>query len=417
MLKILQSALNTREDAMKPARQRRWITLGSAAAAVAAVTTVLAGCSGSATSSQAASSPAGSPAAASAAAGSLASYETGLKGVCPSNISIQVNWWPSSDDAFLFDLIGPNGTTDTSKNTYSGPIGNSGVSLTILSGGPGASYQTDTALAYENNPYLFMESTDEQISNSAQHPSTAVFAWYQQYPLIFLWGNQSWNYTSLQQIAASGNKVLAFSSGTYLGLFEKEGLLKKSQVDTSYNGAPTQFVADGGNIIQQGFVDEEPYQLQYETPSWGKPVKFLLVGNKDFPVYQDELAVRPDNLTADTPCLSKLIPLFQEASVQYAKSPASAEKAIVNFTNSLKGTGIAVSAGLASFAYTAQLKYGLIANGTDGSYGSFNPAEISSAITKLTPVFESEGIHPKAGLTPSDLYTNQFLDPSIKLPG
>lgn len=400
---------------MSPGRKRRWITMGSAAVAVAAVTSVAAGC-GSASSAPPAAAGAGSSSGA-AASGALASYEAGLKGTCPSNVNVQVNWWPSSDDAFLFDIIGPNGTTDTSKNTYSGPIGNSGVTLTILSGGPGASYQTDTALAYETDPYLFMESTDEQISNSAQHPTTAVFAWYQQYPLIFLWGNQKWNFTSLQQIAASGTKVLAFSSGTYLGLFEKEGLLTKAQVDTSYNGAPARFVAAGGDIIQQGFVDEEPYQLQYETPAWGKPVKFLLVGNKDFPVYQDEIAVRPDKLAAEAPCLKKLVPLFQAASVHYAKSPAGAEAAIVKFTNSLKGTGVAVSSGLASYAYTAQLKYGLVANGTDGSYGSFNPAEVQSAITKLTPVFEGEGIHPKAGLKPTDLYTNEFLDSSIKLPG
>jgi hypothetical protein len=407
---------------MNPGRRRRWITTGSAAVAVAAVTSVVAACGSTATSSAAPSGSGSSGSSASntggaAASGPLASYETGLSGVCPSNINVQVNWWPSSDDAFLFDIIGSNGTTDTSKNTYSGPIGNSGVTLTIESGGPGASYQTDTALAYENDPYLFMESTDEQISNSAQHPTTAVFDWYQQYPLIFLWGNQKWNFTSMQQIAASGTKVLAFSSGTYLGLFEKEGLLAKAQVDTSYNGAPARFVAADGNIIQQGFVDEEPYQLQYETPAWGKPVKFLLVGNKDFPVYQDEIAVRPDKLAAETPCLKKLIPLFQAASVHYAKSPADAEAAIVKFTNSLKGTGVAVSAGLADYAYQAQLKYGLIANGTDGTYGSFDAAEVQSAITKLTPVFEGEGIHPKAGLKPSDLYTNEFLDPSIKLPG
>lgn len=395
-------------------RKRRWITLGSAAAA-AAVMSIVAGCSSSGSTPAASSS---SPAATAAAASNpLASYETGLKSVCPSTINVQVNWWPSSDDAFLFQIIGPNGTTNASSNTYSGPIGNSGVTLSILSGGPAASYQTDTALAYaKSDIYLEMESTDEQIANSAAHPTTAVFAWYQQYPLIFLWGNKSWNFTSLQQIAASGIKVLALSSGTYVGVFEKEGLLKTSQVDTSYNGTPDQFVAAGGNVIQQGYVDEEPYQLQYETPTWGKPVKFLLVGNKDYPVYQDNIAVRSDQLAADSSCLKKLVPLFQEASVQYAKSPASAESAIVKFTNSLEGTGVAVSAGEAAYAYQTQLKYGLIANGTNGVYGSFSAAEEQSAITKLTPVFQSEGVHPKAGLTPADLSTNEFLDSSIKLP-
>jgi hypothetical protein len=396
----------------------RWITIGSA---VAAISAVLAGC-GSSGGSTSASSTASSSASASgggsgsASGGALASYESGLKQVCPSNINVQVNWWPSSDDAFLFDIIGQNGTTDTSANSYSGEIGNSGVKLTILSGGPAASFQTDSALMYEHSDiYLTMESTDEQISNSAAHPTTSVFAWYQQYPLIFLWGNQKWNFTSVQQIAASGTKVLAFSSGTYVGVFEQEGLLKKSQVDTSYNGTPAQFVAAGGNIIQQGYVDEEPYQLQYETQAWGKPVKFLLVGSKNYPVYQDNIAVRSDQLSADSSCLKKLVPLLQAASVDYAKSPTAANNAIVSFTNSLKGTGVAVSAGLAKYAYNAQLKYGLVANGTDGVYGSFDTARLQQAITKLSPVLEAEGIHPKTGLTAADLATNQFLDSSIKL--
>jgi hypothetical protein len=399
---------------MNRGRKRRWITVGSATAAVVATISITAGCSSSSSSSSSAAATTSTPA---AAGGPLATYETGLSKVCPANVNVQVNWWPSSDDAFLFQLIGANGTTSTSTNSYSGEIGNSGVKLSILSGGPAASYQTDTAIAYEKNDiYLEMESTDEQIANSAAHPTTSVFAWYQQYPLIFLWGNPKWNFTSLQQIAASGVKVLALQSGTYVGVFEKEGLLKTSQVDTSYNGTPAQFVAAGGNIIQQGYVDEEPYQLQYETPTWGKPVKYLLVGSQNYPVYQDTIAVRSDQLTTDSPCLKKLVPLFQEASVQYAKSPATAESAIVKFTNSLEGTGVAVSAGEASYAYTSQLKSGLIANGTDGVYGSFDTAREQSAITKLTPVFESEGVHPKAGLTPADLSTNEFLDPSITLP-
>ncbi len=382
---------------------------------VSAVMAIVAGCGSSSTSTAASSAAAKSG---TAASGTLGALESGLSKACPSNINVQVNWWPSSDDAFLFQLIGPDGTTNTSNNSYSGEIGKSGVSLTILSGGPAASYQTDTALSYENSSiYLTMESTDEQIANAAQHPTTAVFAWYQQYPLIFLWGDPSWHFTSMQQIADSGVKVLVFSSGTYVGVFEKEGLLKTSQVDTSYNGSPDQFVAASGKIIQQGFVDEEPYQLQYETPSWGKPVKFLLVSDSDYPVYQDNIAVRSDDLKADAPCLKKLVPVLQEASVQYAQHPQATESAIVKFTNALKGTGIAVDAGEANYAYQTQLKYGLIADGTDGVYGSFDTSRLQSAITKLSPVLASEGVKLKTGLTPADLATNEFLDPGIKYQG
>ena len=37
-----------------------------------------------------------------------------------------------------------------------------------------------------------------------------------------------------------------------------KGLLKKSQLDTSYDGAPARFVGDP-SITQQGFANSEPY--------------------------------------------------------------------------------------------------------------------------------------------------------------
>jgi hypothetical protein len=337
--------------------------------------------------------------------------------VCPSTVNVQVNWWPSNDDAFLFQLIGPNGKANLNDNSYSGEIGSTGVTLVIKSGGPAAAYQTDTALAYENSSdYLVMESTDEQIANSAKQPTISVFAWYQAYPLVFLWGNPKWHFKSLAAIGASKVTVLAFSSGTYLGVFEQEGLLKKSQVDTSYNGSPARFVAADGDIVQQGFVDNEPWDYAHEVPGWNKPVSFIQVPTSAYPVYQDTIAVRSGDLAADKACLSQLVPLFQQAAVGYAANPSSTNATIVKFTNSLKGTGVAVLPGLAAFAAKAQRQYGLIANGTDGVYGSFSTARLRSAITKLTPVLSAEGKIPLAGLTPGDLATNQFLDPNIKLP-
>jgi hypothetical protein len=388
-------------------------------AVASAATALVAGCSSGGTKSNAggaSTSPAAAQSSAAQSSPAVASSTASLASVCPSNINVQVNWWPSNDDAFLFQLIGPNGKIDAAKNTYSGPIGTTGVSLTIKSGGPAASYQTDTALAYENDDtYLTMESTDEQIANSAKQPTTAVFAWYQQYPVVFLWGNPAWNFKSIQDIAASNTKVLAFSSGTYLGVFEKEGLLKKSQVDTSYNGSPARFVAANGNIVQQGYVDEEPYAYAHDVPGWNKPVKFVQITQADYPVYQDNIAVRSDKLAAETPCLKQLVPLFQQASVDFAKAPATANSTIVKFTGSLKGTGATVSADAATFASQAQLQYGLVANGHDGTYGSFDTSILQSAIDKIGPVLAAEGKTPKAGLTPADLATNQFLDTGISL--
>jgi hypothetical protein len=396
----------------KLVRKYRWAALAAAGA-------VLAASFGSSSVQSLAGSTAASFAVPSSAAvsGSATAAPSSLKGVCPSTINVQTNWWPTNDDAFLIQLIGPKGKINSDNNTYSGRIGSTGVTLVIKSGGPAASYQTDTALAYENeSDYLVMESTDEQIANSAKHPTTSVFAWYQNYPLVFLWGNQKWHFKSLKAIGESKQTVLVFSSGTYVGVFEREGLLNKAYVDTSYNGSPARFVAADGNIVQQGFITDEPYAYAHTLTSWDKPVSFIQVPTSAYPVYQDNIAVRSGALKADTPCLKRLVPLLQKAALAYAAHPASTNAVIVKFTSSLKGTGVLVSAGLASYAARAQIKYGLIANGANGIYGSFSTTRLQSAITKLTPVLKAEGDAIKTGLKPTSLATNEFLDRSIKLP-
>jgi hypothetical protein len=59
----------------------------------------------------------------------------------------------------------------------------------------------------------------------------------------------------------------------------------------------------------------------------------------------------------------------------------------------------------------------IIANSPDGSVGAFDDSRISKLITLLKPIYAKDGKTIKAGLTPGDITTNQFLDPSIQLPG
>src|SRR5437868_3606260 len=149
----------------------RW--LGSTLAAVAAAVLV-AGCA------PAAQAPA--PTTAPAAAASL-------KGVCPDNVVFQTNWWPEPDHGFLYQLIGPNGRIDTNKNTYSGPLGTTGVNAEIRAGGPAIGFQLVAAQMYQDDSILLgMMGTDEQIGSSANQPTRAVFAWYEKNPQIFFWG-------------------------------------------------------------------------------------------------------------------------------------------------------------------------------------------------------------------------------------
>ena len=375
----------------------------AAAAAGVAVALVAAACSSS-------SSPTNNaPPAPQASESSLT-----LKGVCPDTIVFQTNWWPEPDHGLMYQLVGPNGTMDTNKNTYSGPLGTTGVSVEIRAGGPAIGFQLVTAQMYQDDSILLgMLGTDEQIGSSDKQPSTAVLAWYEKNPQIFFWGNPDWNFTSVADIGKNGATVLAFSGAPYLDVMEGKGLLNKSQVDTSYTGDPARFVASDGNIVSQGFVTAEPYIYEHEVNGWMKPVKFLLL-DKEVPIYQDTLAIRADKLESNRACLQRLIPLLQRAAVDYVKNPGAVNQVLVDYTAKIKG-GTQISTAGAADAVQKMTSLGVVSNGADGVYGSYDTARVQALITDYSPVFASQGKTPKANLQPSDIFTNEFLDKSIKL--
>jgi hypothetical protein len=352
-------------------------------------------------------SPSAVAAAQPAAAGSL-------KGVCPDTVVFQTNWWPEPDHGFLYQLIGPNGTIDTNKNVYSGPLGNTGVNAEIRAGGPAIGFQQVTAQMYADDSILLgMLGTDETIGNSAGQPSKAVFAWYAKNPQIFFWGNADWNFNSVADIGKSDATVLVFQGGSWVQVLIGKGLLNGNNVDTSYTGDPSRFVAADGKIVSQGFITSEPYIYEHEVQAWMKPVKFLLL-DKDVPIYQDTMAIRTDKLDANRACLQKLVPLMQQAAIDYVRNPGPVNGLIVDYTSKIKG-GTQISPAGAADAVQRMTSQGIVGNGSDGIYGSYDTARVQALIDDYGPVFAERGKAPKAGLQPSDLFTNEFLDKSIKL--
>jgi hypothetical protein len=258
-----------------------------------------------------------------------------------------------------------------------------------------------------------MVGTDEQIGSSATQPTVAVFAWYAKNPQIFFWGNPDWNFQGVGDIGKGGQTVLAFSGAAYLDVLVGKGLLNKDQIDTSYTGDPARFVAADGNIVSQGFATSEPYLYEHEVQGWMKPVKFLLL-DQDIPIYQDDLAIRADKLEANRACLQKLVPLLQQSAIDYVHNPGPINTMITDYTSRVKG-GSPISAAAGADAVQKMLSLGIVANGTDGVYGSFDNARVQAMINDFGPVFAARGKAPQQGLQPSDIVTNEFLDKNIKL--
>jgi hypothetical protein len=166
--------------------------------------------------------------------------------------------------------------------------------------------------------------------------------------------------------------------------------------------------------VQQGFVTNEPYHLEHDVRSWGKPVRYLLFGD-DYPVYMLSLAVRRDRLAASRACLTRLVPLFQQAQADYVADPGPTNRLLLDAVGGMNTAGFTLSPGLVGDANAKQKQLGLIGNGTDGVLGSFDTGRVRTLIGTLAPVFAAQGTKPKPGLVAGDVVTNEFLDRSIRL--
>jgi hypothetical protein len=362
------------------------------------------------------------PAVASAAAGASsvpAQYQ--LAGVCPATVIVQTDWYPEADHSELYELAAPNGQINTNNKWYTADLiahgYNTGVKLQIRIGGPAIGDQLVAAELYENtNILLGYVGTDQGIQLSASQPTVAIVAPRLESALEIEWSPaQHPSVKDIADLGQEGIKVLYFNGAPYMAYLVGKGVLKAGQLDGSFDGTPSRWVASGGEIAQQGFATADPYQYQYTIKQWLKPVAFQLVSDLGYDPYGDSLATLPANVTKYAACFKKLVPIIQQGQVDYAANPVPADTLIAKIVAKYND-GWDYTVGAAAFAAKAQLKDGIIANGPDGVLGDFDLNRVNALIKALSPIYAKEGKSPKAGLTAQDIVTNQFIDPSIHLP-
>jgi hypothetical protein len=353
-----------------------------------------------------------------------------LKGVCPDNVGIQTDWMPEAEHGFLYQMVGKGYTIDKSKAVVTGPLVDSkgndtGVTISVHSGGAAQHFDPVTKLLYDNPTTLLLGFvyTDEAIQFSGNSPTVAIESGYEKNPQMIMWDPGT--YPDVKGIADLGKqkvKVRYFGGAAYMDFLTGSGILAKTQVDGSYTGDPALFIADNGKSAQQGFGSAEPYS--YETdlkdkagkPLWGKKVAYQYINDIGWKNYAQSIATKPENITKYADCFKKLVPIIQQAAVDYVNSPANTNAIILDAVNAFgKDFGWSYSAGAADFGVATIKKDGLVANGTDGVMGSFDDARVTDLIAKATPIYEKNGAKPKAGLTPKDIVTSEFLDKSIHL--
>jgi len=401
---------------VRTARATATIAIGAALALTAA-------CSSSGTSadnSTPAPAGAGSSSSSTSAAATPAQYDLKAAG-CPSTIVLQTDWNPESEHGGQYELLGPNPSIDAGAKKVSGELVahggvDTGVKIEIRAGGPAIGFQTVTSQLYKDDSItLGYLGSDEQIALSKTQPTVAVLAGLEKSPQIIQWSPEAHpDWKTIADIGKTSTKVMYFQGAAYMDYLTGKGILKKSQVDGSYDGTPTNFVASGGKYAVQGFATSEPYTWAHEVRAWDKPLKYQLIADAGFNFYQQAIGVRKDKLAALTPCLKKLVPIMQQAIVDFVGDPAATNKLILELVKKYNN-GWVYTQGTADYAVKTMKDLGIVSSGADSTLGNFDDARVQQLIGILGPIYQAKNKPIKSGLVPADIVTNEFVDPKIGL--
>ncbi len=343
-----------------------------------------------------------------------------LAGVCPATIAIQTDWNPEAEHGALYQMVGASPTIDTDTKRVTGPLmdgtTDTGIKIEIRVGGPAIGFESPIATMYKDQSILLAYvANDDAVASYTKFPTKSIVAPLNKNPQIIMWDPEK--YPDAKAIAdlPKDTKIRVFGPAAYLSYLVGAGIINQDQIDGSYKGEPSAWVADNGKSAQQGFASAEPYFYEKELKEWAKPVAYQLLHDAGWDAYAAALGVRSADFDANKACFKALVPVVQRAARDYVSNPASANTLILDLVTKYN-TGWVYTASQAAASVEYQLKDALVANSPDGTLGSFDTARVDAFIKKALPIYEKEGTEVNAALTAADIVTNEFIDPSIKLP-
>jgi hypothetical protein len=375
--------------------------------------TMLAAVACSSSTPEAPSESAGTPAEAGSA--------LDLSDSCPETVVIQTDWNPEAEHGVLYQMLGSNYVKDKGRFAAVGSLMagdvNTGVNLEIRSGGPAVGYQTVTSQMYSDDAItLGYMNTDEAVQLSGTQPTLSVVSTLDKSPMAIQWDPASLpDVKTIEDLGKADTTVLYYDGAAYMDYLLGAGILKENQVDGSFDGTPARFVASQGSVAEQAYATSAPYIYQHDVPEWnGKPVAYQLIHDTGFPIYAQALAIKPDNKQSLDSCLKKLVPIVQQAQVDYMNDPAATNEKIVSTVADFNN-GWEYNEGVADATDTQMRDLGIVSNGENGTLGDFDQARVQRVIDIMKPIVEKQGSKVADGLSPETITTNEYVDTSIGL--
>jgi hypothetical protein len=352
-------------------------------------------------------------------------YKTPLADVCPSPFIIQKDWLAQAEHGGLYQLIGAGGKM--SSGQYTGPLGSTGIELTILEGGGGIGLgdgETAYSALFNGNskagvtPHLGFQELDNAFIFSKLFPVVGIMAPLDNAPQGLVWDRGTYpdgfkSLDDLKAFADSGKgKIYVSTIQRTFGLYLVQSGVNRDAFVEGYRGDLENFITNNGTWLNQGFVTSEPYKLS-TGEKWGKPVDAVTVGDLGYRNYTGMLSVAATRLDELAPCLEKLVPIMQQAAVDYVSDPAEVNKLIHEFNEGGNATTWwKTSLDLNEYATKTMVERGIIGNGPNETIGDFDMDRVTEMHGIVKPWLD-ERANPE--VTPEMVVTNRFIDTSIGL--
>ena len=347
-----------------------------------------------------------------------ASSTTGvsLTDVCPATIVVQTDWFPESEHGGIFQLMGDDAVASKDTGAVVGSLVvdglPTGVNLEIRAGGPFLESPVVTEM-YQDNAITFgYVGTDVAITRYNDAPTLAVFNALNINPQVLLW--DATKHPEAKTIADAAKTIKTFyvyGDPAWMRYFEAQGLIQKDQVDSNYKG---NLLLSTEDAAHQGFATSEPYKYA-NLESGAITTGYQLIHDAGWNSYAQNLAIRKDRLEELRPCLEKIVPVFQQAELDYIADPTRAN-AIILTTVATYDSWWTQSEGDVANGALAQKEMGIVGNGDTPTFGDLEEARVNDFIAKATPILREQGLKI-ADIAAGDITDNTFLDTSITYKG
>jgi hypothetical protein len=344
-----------------------------------------------------------------------------MRAGCPAEIRIQTDDLPRVEWGFLYDLLDRD-ELRSGFDSVTAPLlidgEPSGSDLRIFVGDPHDGIPANIELHDDDRFLLGAVDTDVALLDAGRFPTVGVFAPLRRSPRIAYWDTNIYpGIPTVQLLAArlapdgeSLVPIVTTPGDPFASYALGEGMVTVEQLITDPPPSVQGLIDADGIPAHLGDVFTDPYQFELLTEA----PEFFGAHLLDDAGYESDsglLSATPQTLVGEADCLTVLVPILQQALVDYLDDPDDTNDLLADLSAKFGDETYDADAVTAAFEILEGQRYA--GNGRDGTIGDIDLARLRDLFENASPAWKEAGTPVPADVEPDDIVTNRFIDPSI----